>query len=88
MSQRHGKRDWLMAAGLAAVVIVAGSWRMRPSVRRVSTMRFALDGGIAGQRRLPADRSPAPLNKYLFLYPALLAVVWSIWPDFPPTCSR
>jgi hypothetical protein len=82
------RQDRFAAMGLAAVVVLAGSWRMAPGVCGklhddaiyVSTAKALATGQGYRQIHLPE----APLQtKYPILYPALLAGVWNLWPTFP-----
>jgi hypothetical protein len=82
------RHDWLISLGLAVLVLVAASLRMAPGVCGklhddaiyVSTAK-ALSNGL-GYRQIHVPGSPLQ-TKYPLLYPALLAVVWHLWPSFP-----
>jgi hypothetical protein len=82
------KSDGLMALGLAVLVLLGGSWRMAPGVCGVfhddaiyvSTAQALARG--EGYRLIGVPGAP-PQTKYPFLYPALLATVWRLWPSFP-----
>ena len=82
------RSDALVALALAALVFVTGSWQMAPGVCGachddaiyVSTAK-ALAAG-EGYRLIDVPGSP-PQTKYPIGYPALLAVVWTLWPSFP-----
>ncbi len=82
------RRDKLIAAGLALLVLLLGYERLVPQVCGayhddaiyVITAK-ALAHGL-GYRLI--DLPGAPLQtKYPILYPALLAMVWKLWPNFP-----
>lgn len=82
------RRDLWVAFGLAGFVILLGSWQMVVGVCGV----FHDDGiyvitakALAqGKGYRLIDLPNAPLQtKYPILYPALLAVIWKIWPSFP-----
>ena len=82
------RRDLLMACGLAALVLLAGSMRMAPGVCGVfhddaiyvSTGRALAAGDGYRLTGVPG----APLQtKYPILYPAALAAVCHVWPSFP-----
>jgi hypothetical protein len=82
------RRDKLYAFLLAAVVLAAGYWWLVGGVCGiyhddaiyVSTAK-ALAGG-QGYRLI--DLPGAPLQtKYPPLYPAVLALIWKLWPSFP-----
>ena len=82
------RKDVLVAAGLAIVVLVAGCWYMVLGVSGnfhddaiyVSTAKALAQG--EGYRLINLPNSPVQ-TKYPFLYPALLAVIWKLWPSFP-----
>jgi len=81
-------RDRLTALGLAAVVVLAGGVRMVPRVCGafhddavyVSTARALATGNGYRLTGVPG----APLQtKYPILYPATLATICYLWPNFP-----
>jgi hypothetical protein len=82
------QRDPLIVAGLAVLVLILGYWRMVPQVCGgfhddgiyVITAKALAQGHGYRLTYLPG----APLQtKYPILYPALLAVIWKLWPSFP-----
>jgi hypothetical protein len=82
------QRDQLIVAGLAVLVLILGYWRMVPGVCGcfhddgiyVITAKALAQGQGYRLTYLP----DAPLQtKYPILYPALLAVIWKLWPSFP-----
>jgi hypothetical protein len=82
------QRDQLIVAGLAVLVLILGYWRMVPEV-----CGCFHDDGIylitakalaQGQGYRLTYLPDAPLQtKYPILYPAILAVIWKLWPSFP-----
>jgi|GEM_PF-566690 hypothetical protein len=82
------RRDKLIAAGLALLVLLLGYGRMVPQVCGayhddaiyVITAK-ALAQGL-GYRLINLPQAPLQ-TKYPILYPALLAMVWKLWPNFP-----
>jgi hypothetical protein len=82
------RRDKLIAVILGLVVLAAGYWWMVGGVCGIYhddaiyvTTAKALASG-QGYRLI--DLPGAPIQtKYPFLYPALLALIWKIWPSFP-----
>ena len=78
----------MTAAGLALLVVLLGYGRMVPQVCGANH-----DDGIyvitakalaQGQGYRLIDLPGAPRQtKYPILYPALLAMVWKLWPNFP-----
>ncbi len=82
------KSDWLMALALAALALAAGSWRMAPGVCGVyhddaiyvSTAKALAQGD--GYRLVDVPGTPLQ-TKFPVVYPALLAAVWRLWPEFP-----
>jgi len=82
-------RDFWIAGGLAlAVVVFAGAFLFVPTATGsfhddaiyLSTARSLAAGD--GYRLIDLPESP-PQTKYPILYPAVLAVVWMFFPDFP-----
>jgi hypothetical protein len=80
--------DKLIVAGLAVLVLILGYWRMVPEVGGcfhddgiyLITAKALAQGQGYRLTYLP----DAPLQtKYPILYPALLAVIWKLWPSFP-----
>jgi hypothetical protein len=82
------RRDKLIVAMLFLLVLVLGYWRMVPEVCGafhddgiyVITAKALAQG--QGYRLIYLPNSPIQ-TKYPILYPALLAVVWKLWPTFP-----
>jgi hypothetical protein len=78
----------LIVATLFFLVLVLGYWRMVPEVCGafhddaiyVITAKALAQG--QGYRLIYLPNSPLQ-TKYPILYPALLAVVWKLWPSFP-----
>ncbi len=83
-----GKRDWLVAVALAALLALLGSFQMIPGVCGVyhddaiyvSTAKALSEG--QGYRLINLPSSPLQ-TKYPILYPGLLAIIWKFWPSFP-----
>jgi len=81
-------RDLWIAFGLAGVVILLGTWQMVVGVCGVYhddaiyviTAKALAQG--KGYRLINLPNAPFQ-TKYPFLYPALLAIIWKIWPSFP-----
>jgi len=81
-------RHWRMAVALALLTIALGAWQMVPGVSGiyhddgiyVCTAKALAQG--QGYRLINLPGSPIQ-TKYPIIYPALLAVVWKIWPVFP-----
>ena len=77
-----------MAVALALLTIALGAWQMVPGVTGiyhddgiyVCTAKALAQG--QGYRLINLPGSPIQ-TKYPIIYPALLAVVWKIWPVFP-----
>src|SRR4051812_29458657 len=82
------RRDALAAIILALVLLAGGLWRMTPGVCGVfhDDAIYVLTGHALadgrGYRLVNLPEAP-PQTKYPFLYPAALALVWKLWPDFP-----
>jgi hypothetical protein len=82
------RRDQLIVAGLAVLVLILGYWRMVPEICGcfhddgiyVITAKALAQG--QGYRLTYLPDSPLQ-TKYPILYPALLAVIWKLWPSFP-----
>jgi hypothetical protein len=82
------RRDKLILATLFLLTLVLGYWRMVPEVCGafhddaiyVITAKALAQG--QGYRLIYLPNSPIQ-TKYPILYPALLAVVWQLWPSFP-----
>ena len=82
------QRDKLIVAALFFLVLVLGYWRMVPEVCGafhddgiyVITAKALAQG--QGYRLTYLPHAPIQ-TKYPILYPALLAVVWKLWPSFP-----
>jgi hypothetical protein len=81
-------RDATTAIGLALIVLLTGSLRMAPGVCGnyhddaiyVSTAEALATG--QGYRVISVPGEPLQ-TKYPWIYPAMLAVVWHLWPEFP-----
>jgi len=81
-------QDIVIAIGLGALVIFFGFWLMTVGVCGifhddgiyVSTAKALAQGD--GYRLINLPDSPLQ-TKYPILYPALLAVIWKLWPSFP-----
>ena len=85
---------WLKAAGAAALAAVCGGliWAYTIALRAPAAGTFHDDGiyAITAQAlatgrgyRIMSLPSEMPQTKYPFLFPALLAVVWRMFPRFP-----
>ena len=82
------RRDIWMAIALGGLIILLGSWQMVVGVCGVYhddgiyviTAKALAQG--AGYRLINEPNSPLQ-TKYPILYPALLAIIWKIWPSFP-----
>lgn len=82
------RRDWLTAIALAVGVLVFSTIRIVPGVCGnfgddaiyVITAKSLAEG--RGYRLLHLPGEPHQ-TKYPILYPALLAIVWMLWPSFP-----
>ena len=82
------RRHWLVAAALFTCVIVLGAGRMAPGVSGVyhddgiyvATGKAIAEGKGYHLINLPGE---PPQTKYPFLYPAVLSVLWKMWPAFP-----
>ena len=82
------RRDIWMAIALGGLIILLGSWQMVVGVCGVYhddgiyviTAKALAQG--AGYRLINLPNSPLQ-TKYPILYPALLAIIWKIWPSFP-----
>jgi hypothetical protein len=82
------RQDLWIAFGLAIMVILLGAWQMvvgvcgtyhDDAIYVITAKALALGKGY----RL-IDLPMAPLqSKFPILYPALLAIIWKIWPSFP-----
>jgi hypothetical protein len=82
------RRDIWIVAGLAVLVLILGSWRMVPQVCGafhddaiyvITAKALAQDQGY---RLIFLPQAPIQ-TKYPILYPALLALIWKLWPAFP-----
>ena len=77
-----------MAIALGGLIILLGAWQMVLGVCGVYhddgiyviTAKALAQG--AGYRLINLPNSPLQ-TKYPILYPALLAIIWKIWPSFP-----
>jgi hypothetical protein len=82
------RHDVLMAALLAVIVLGLGSWQMTIGVGGtyhddgvyLATAKALAQG--EGYRLINLPQAPVQ-TKYPFLYPAVLALIWKIWPSFP-----
>jgi hypothetical protein len=82
------RQDLWIAFGLAGVVILLGAWQMVVGVCGVYhddaiyviTAKALAQG--QGYRLIDLPNSPLQ-TKYPILYPALLSIIWKIWPSFP-----
>jgi hypothetical protein len=80
--------DWYMALALAVLLIAAGSAQMVGGVGGIyhddgvyiSTAKALAEG--QGYRLINLPDAPVQ-TKYPLLYPALLALIWKLWPAFP-----
>jgi hypothetical protein len=87
-SQTLTPKDWSLALVLVAFTVLLGSWQMITGVSGVyhddgiyiSTAKALAEG--QGYRLINLPEAP-PQTKYPPLYPALLAVIWKIYPTFP-----
>ena len=82
------RRDLLVACGLAGVVILLGAWQMVVGVCGVyhddAIYVITAKALAQGHGYRLIDLPNAPLQtKYPILYPALLSIIWKIWPSFP-----
>jgi hypothetical protein len=82
------QQDKVIVAGLASLVLILGYWRMVPQVCGtfhddaiyvITAKALAQDQGY---RLIFLPQAPIQ-TKYPILYPALLAMVWKLWPAFP-----
>ncbi len=82
------RQDLGVAFGLAVMVLILGAWQMVVGVCGVyhDDAIYVITGKALAQGygyRL-LDLPGAPLQtKYPILYPALLSLIWKIWPSFP-----
>jgi hypothetical protein len=82
------QRDKIIFAALVLMVLMLGYWRMVPTVCGayhddgiyVLTAKALAQG--QGYRLIFLPNSPAQ-TKFPILYPALLAIIWKLWPSFP-----
>jgi hypothetical protein len=82
------RSDFGIALALALAVLILGVWRLVPRVSGVfhddaiyvSTAKALAEGD--GYRLINLPDAPRQ-TKYPILYPAVLAVVWKVWPAFP-----
>ena len=81
-------RDKMVAVGLALLVLLLGYWQMVVGVCGVyhDDAIYVITGKALAQgygyRLINLPGSPLQ-TKYPILYPALLSVIWKIWPSFP-----
>ena len=82
------RQDIWVAFGLAVMVLVLGAWQMVLGVCGVyhDDAIYVITGKALAQgygyRLINLPGSPFQ-TKYPILYPALLSVIWKIWPAFP-----
>ena len=84
----ENRRDAIIVVSLFLLVLILGYWRMVPEVCGafhddaiyVATAKSLAQGH--GYRLIYLPQAPIQ-TKYPILYPALLAVVWKLWPAFP-----
>ncbi len=82
------RQDLWVAFGLAGMVILLGAWQMVVGVCGVYhddaiyviTAKALAQG--EGYRLIDLPNTPLQ-TKYPILYPALLSLIWKIWPSFP-----
>ena len=87
-SEFSNRHDTYIAIALAFVVLVVGIWQMIVGVCGtfhddaiyVSTAKAIAQG--QGYRLINLPNAPVQ-TKYPFLYPAILAVIWRLFPSFP-----
>lgn len=88
ISNRLQRRDAVVATALATIVLIAGVCRIVVGVCGVyhddaiyvSTAKALSQGD--GYRLINLPSAPIQ-TKYPVLYPALLSIVWRLWPRFP-----
>jgi hypothetical protein len=80
--------DYRLALGLAVILLLVGGWRLVPRVSGVFhddaiyviTAKALAEGD--GYRLINLPGAP-PQTKYPMLFPAVLAIIWKLWPVFP-----
>lgn len=80
--------DYRLALALAVILLLVGGWRLVPRVSGVFhddaiyviTAKALAEGD--GYRLINLPGAP-PQTKYPILFPAVLAVIWKVWPAFP-----
>ena len=82
------RRDILVAAILALLVLILGHWRMVPEAcggYHDDAIYVITAKALAQGLGYKLINLPHPLfqTKYPILYPALLAAIWKVWPAFP-----
>lgn len=82
------RKDILIASTLALLVLILGHWRMVPGVcggYHDDAIYVITAKALAQGQGYRLINLPQPLlqTKYPILYPALLAVIWKVWPAFP-----
>lgn len=88
VSRSIAPKDYYLALFLAVLTVLLGSWYMIMGVSGVfhddgvyvSTAKALAEG--KGYRLINFPGSP-PQTKYPPLYPALLAIIWKLYPTFP-----
>lgn len=82
------RQDLWIAFGLAGMVVLLGAWQMvvgvcgvyhDDAIYVITAKALALGKGY---RLIDLPNSPLQ-TKYPILYPALLSIIWKIWPSFP-----
>jgi hypothetical protein len=82
------RQDIWIACGLAGIVILLGAWQMvigvcgvyhDDAIYVITAKALALGKGY---RLIDLPNSPLQ-TKYPILYPAVLSIIWKIWPSFP-----
>lgn len=83
-----GRLDWVLAGSLLCLVLAVGSWYVVPGAAGafsddgvyLATAKSLAEG--TGYRLINLPGAPAQ-TKYPIAYPAFLAALWSVRPDFP-----
>lgn len=82
------RRDYAVALLITTVVLLLGAWRLVPRVSGVfhddaiyvTTAKALAEG--EGYHLINLPGSPRQ-TKYPIVYPAVLALIWKVWPRFP-----